>query len=869
MFDILGRPNRTSVMAASAIAMVASIASAQAQEQVRTFDIPAQPLSSALIVFARQSEQMVLADPALVNGRQAPAVQGNFTPTEALQRLLVGTGLSVTADANGSFVLADPSFPTRLGAVEPAAPSDGAGAEEIIVTGTRIRGVQNGASPSVSLDREDFEQAGATTVQQMMQTLPQNFTGGYSETAAAISSTRNGNSENFGYGAGINLRGLGNGATLVLLNGRRLAPGAGGATVDVSTIPLSALSRIDVLPDGASAIYGSDAVGGVVNFILRDDYQGSETSIRYGSVTDGGLRDFSANHLLGAAWSSGSVMANLDYGRREPLLASERSFASALAGGPTYLSADDERIGVLLSGRQSLSPNFELSLTAFANARDVHNMVFQQIRLRQLERDSTTEQMGATAAATWDASPTWRIVLAHTYSETDTSRLNINRATATLPEQTSATTTVNDTSITEFEAEGALFSLPGGSARLATGAEHRTESLVVHRSGFGGSGFGVVTYQREVDAAYAELLLPLLPEGGALGDRLDVTAALRHEEYSDVGSATNSKFGIAWTPFDGLRLRATHGTSFRAPYLFQYDDEQIGGILFNAPNPASPTGTTLLAYIVNAPSPDLEPANATTWTAGFDLSQRTFGVDASLSYFNILYEDRIIATAPRTDAFFQPLLLPLISMPPDPVILAALATVPASNFSNLAGMPLSAAEATFDGRVRNQASTDLSGIDLNVSRRFGFASGDLTVGFNTSYLLQFENQQVSTVPAVDILNTIYNPVALRVRGNVGWTSGGLSLSAFLNYVDEYEDNQTAISVDVSSWTTVDLSAAYSFGESSAWLDGLTLRFNAINAFDEDPPLIIDRTPSFGNPGYDTENANPLGRIVSFQVIKRW
>src|SRR3546814_15030349 len=107
--------------------------------------------------------------------------------------------------------------------------------------------------------------------------LPQTFTGGSSETASAVVSTRNGSEYNVAYGAGVNLRGLGTESTLILLNGRRLAPGGFGNFTDMSLVPLGALKRIEVVPDGASAIYGSDAVGGVVTLFLRDAFDGAET----------------------------------------------------------------------------------------------------------------------------------------------------------------------------------------------------------------------------------------------------------------------------------------------------------------------------------------------------------------------------------------------------------------------------------------------------------------------------------------------------------------------------------------------------------------------------------------------------------------
>src|SRR3546814_12214771 len=122
----------------------------------------------------------------------------------------------------------------------------------------------------------------------------------------------------------------------------------------MSLVPLGALKRIEVVPDGASAIYGSDAVGGVVNLVLRDDFDGAETRLRYGSVTDGSLRQYGASQLWGTAWDTGAVLFNFDYSRNEPLFARERPYATGLQEGTTYLSPSDERRSLFINGHQDL-----------------------------------------------------------------------------------------------------------------------------------------------------------------------------------------------------------------------------------------------------------------------------------------------------------------------------------------------------------------------------------------------------------------------------------------------------------------------------------------------------------------------------------
>src|SRR5690606_24972550 len=131
----------------------------------------------------------------------------------------------------------------------------------------------------------------------------------------------------------VNLRGLGSDATLTLLNGRRLAYTAVKQSVDVSAIPIGAIQRIEIVPDGASAIYGSDAVAGVVNVILRRNYDGIETSARLAAATDGG--DFQQDYgaLAGTTWSNGGVMAAYQYGSNTAIRAEDRSYARSRSPG--------------------------------------------------------------------------------------------------------------------------------------------------------------------------------------------------------------------------------------------------------------------------------------------------------------------------------------------------------------------------------------------------------------------------------------------------------------------------------------------------------------------------------------------------------
>jgi len=299
------------------------------------FDIAAQPLSSALSEFARQARVNALYFSDDLRGLSSPPLRGSFTRQQALDLLLARSGYNGRI-SGGNLVLAQDqsSRPQRESAASGAETTqttneaDGAveGEEEIVVTGTRIRGAAPAGSHVITLDREDIDQTGRSTVQEVLQTLPQNFGGSQNE--ATQEGTQNARS-NMTYGSTVDLRGLGADATLTLVDGHRLAPAGVGGYIDISTIPLSAVERVEVLADGASAAYGADAVAGVVNIILRDDFDGAETGLRFGATSQGGASERAFSQLLGTSWRTGEIMGAYEYRARDELNVLDRPFLAS------------------------------------------------------------------------------------------------------------------------------------------------------------------------------------------------------------------------------------------------------------------------------------------------------------------------------------------------------------------------------------------------------------------------------------------------------------------------------------------------------------------------------------------------------------
>ncbi|WP_075794892.1 TonB-dependent receptor [Massilia putida] len=215
------------------------------------------------------------------------------------------------------------------------------------ITGSAIKRTESEtALPITVLTHADLERTGATTAQDLVNLIPSNFGGGV--LAQNVGSTGNPST--------ANLRGLGAQYTLVLLNGRRVANYAFGSNpVDLNSIPMSAIERVEVLRDGASAIYGADAVAGVINFILRKDYQGAELSAYDSKVQQKGGNTRSFNFTGGygdLATQNFNVLLSANHEVDDALKSTQRSFAK------TGVRPD---LGLIKNSPRNGIPNFNFT----------------------------------------------------------------------------------------------------------------------------------------------------------------------------------------------------------------------------------------------------------------------------------------------------------------------------------------------------------------------------------------------------------------------------------------------------------------------------------------------------------------------------
>ncbi|PQA87189.1 TonB-dependent receptor [Hyphococcus luteus] len=882
-------------------------------EQVkRRYDIPAQPLADALIVFSAQSGETILADPKLTAGRRSKTVRGEFAAPEALSRLLgdaslkarpgATRGFVVTANASAALLPVSAGARGFAGGEQPIETTDDDAGDrnasparngrparrnrdEVVVTGTNIRGVAPDSSPSRTFTREDIEMTGAATAQDFIQTLPQNFGGGSNadiggslpnDFSAGANSGREG-----AYGSSVNLRGLGSGSTLVLLNGHRMAPSSGlGDFVDISLIPGSAIGRIEVLSDGASAIYGGDAVAGVVNFILRDDLDGIESSFRYGTVTEGDLDEYRASLAAGQNWSGGDAMIAYEFYDRDNLSAGDRAF-SAAAPLPNDLFPSQRRHSVIAAGSQSLSPRVEIDGEAFfARRASVTNYTDTGYFVRAAPVAST---LSLSAGAHVLLGGDWSADISGAYASTD-SKIDVEGDFPRQKKIESGLSTI------DAKASGALATIWGGDMKLAVGGHYREESFSnVHLD----ADIAGVEADRTVHALFGEIFIPLVGEENAVPGmrRLEINASGRFEDYSDFGSTATPKLGVLWAPTPSLRLRGSYGRSYKPPPLgrvgavdftaFAARTSDINGIF--GLTPADPSIADVTAIYVSGTQNDLAPERSRSFTAGLDFDRQTgphsFSVNGT--YFDVRFEDRLgntpvpgnrsVFDAPNI-AYLAPDAFPagtVVFSPSQSAIGMLLESVDAIRLRGDAD-PLDAEIISSVQVTRNLALTLARGVDFEAAYRFDSTIGAWSLGVSGSYLRDFQQQGASSSPVVERVDTLFNPVALRLRMRAGYAHRGFETNLFVNRSNGYRVDATPGAQAIDSWTTVDFSIAYDAGRNSSIpvLRGALLRLSAINLFDTPPPDAAG-APDFRIFGYDPTNASPLNRFIAIEFEKRF
>jgi iron complex outermembrane recepter protein len=856
--------------------------------------------------------------------------------------------------------------------------TDASDLDEIVVTGSRIRGAVPVGSTVTTVSRQDIDLAAPTSTTALVQRLPQVFNLGVSENSRGQS----GGSGNITYGSAINLRGLGPFSTLTLLEGRRAVPqGTTGFAIDPSIVPTVALARVEVVADGASALYGSDAVAGVVNLLLRRDFDGVEASLRGGFGDEYGEQQ--ASIIGGKAWEGGNFMAAYEYSSRDNLSGLDRNFfrgdltgqggrdfrvvqcnpgnvvvggvshaipaagvtpatASALVANTTNrcdnaqyqdLLPEQERHSFVTTFDLELNERVKLFADGFWTKREFVNQVGNQaaaLTVRnvnpffvrpvgstatqvtvnysfgdQLPSNDTygfSKAYQATVGANINVFGEWDLETSVTYgrdTERSTSEFGINNAalTAALARTDPATalnpfgTAPNNAAAlqglanqlfiapgdTRFKAvalqlDGPLMSLPGGEMRAAVGYEG--QHLTSHSGLITGTWAAPVVamtpeVRRTVNSVFAEVLVPLVGAENARSGLRELTLdlAVRSDNYSDLaeGHTVNPKFGIDWVPVDRLKFRGTYGESFRAPTFAQIYGNSSSLFVQNYSDPTR-GGAITQGITLSGGNLALEPETASTYTFGVDF-EPTENARVNLTYFHIEYEKQITSylsdlTILNRESQFAG--TGIIVRNPDPAFVANLvATKP------IRGVLPNPVTLYVDGRTNNLGTTVASGFDLMGSYTVDAGdSGKFDFGLTSTYFTEYDVAITPAADQVDQLNTIYNPLRFKARGNVTWSKGGFMGALFANYLNAYDNNLANPVQDVDSRKTFDLNLSYTF-QGGGFAEGLRIGIDAVNLFDADPSFVnIAQSPNGGG-GFDPTLSNPVGRVVGLTIGKRW
>jgi iron complex outermembrane recepter protein len=721
--------------------------------------------------------------------------------------------------------------------------------EELVVTGSHIRGGVAPASSIILIDKGEIQRSGYASVRELINSLPQNYAGGMSETTSTVPNIDA--SRNVGATTTVDLRGLGAGSTLTLLNGHRLAPNGEGYAVDVSSIPLSAISRIEILTDGASAVYGSDAVGGVVNIILDDTFDRAETQAQYGGVTSGHMTEGRVSQSFGERWGSGHALGTFEYYQRDPLLARDQEFASAVPPS-FYLTADQHRSSAVLHLDQKLAA----ATTGYADvlASDqtkILNTVFSTIQ-RDKQRTLSVD-----AGVNRHLPGDWLVELSGQYG-----RQTDHQAAVPLPPQVEAHASYeNEIWGAELKLDGPVIGLPGGTLKAALGLGFRREAIA-------SLGGGIDSASRDAKSISLEMSLPLVGAENAIAavKHLDLTLAGRAERYSDFGVTTNPKVGLVWVPSDNLQLRGTWGTSFKAPALLDKYGA-IRALVFDLPDL---TGTTRSIVSLGA-NRDLGPEKAHTWTLGADY-RPSFVPDltASVTYFDTVYRNRVTTVDPDIlNILPNQAIYPTAVLRNPPLAFVNSFLASASEVINFVG-PFDPSEiAAFVRAVPlNVALYRTNGLDMLLRFSKLTRAGQFAGSVNGTYYLKADQQVTAESAAVTRLDRLFYLPSFRYRLSGAWSRSSWSLAASVNHTKRYINDSVDPAEGIDSYTTVDTQV--SFSPASLWDGSFRISLSAINVLDEQPPKV--NTPLFpagAQFGFDAANASPIGRFLTLQLSRRW
>lgn len=920
----------------------------EARSRQYEFDIPRTPRAMALHELSRQAGGLVVAylssDDEEEQSLVGP-VKGRLTVEEVLRILLRSSQLSSRWIEDG-MVSVEPKPPSEVSvelpseAVARTLPYSSSFAlsrfepEEVLVLGWPIRDLTLSVAPVVVMDSDDLEATAAPTLPDALRYLSQ----------SAYSRPESFRSSGAQY---AEMRGLGPDTALILINGRRALPSANSVSssaFDLNSIPVTAVERIEFLLDSAAAAYGSDAIGGVINIVLRDRVARPAVELRYGG-TDGGAEQervtlsaglnkdrfhgaivFDYFEIGGLLGEQRSRWRNQDFRRyggrdhRSPI--SSPGNVSSLSGNLPGLSAPlaavplaDNTPGTTVDDFAATAgqPNLESLLryssivpeatrrtvTATGAAR-LTDHITATGQLLHVNRDSTyyfappvlasMPVPGPSAGSAGNPyNPFGRTVLINrllteypSQSQSvdsdwlrwavalqgDWGRWNWElsalrsdeQATAVLDNAVDLTaalralanpdpalalnpfssgpigsaTLLDDLrlppDVDEFSSggqqvtgfvQGPIWSLPAGPITTVLGAEWRSEMMRASNE-----VAGSFDRDRDVVSGFAQLRVPFVSDKLRTTlpglHELTFTAGTRLDDYSEFGQVLRSQMGLLWKPHRDISVRASGGSSFRPPSLYELYLPRISAVLTVTDPARSELAAVTLTMGGNR---DLEPVTARSLTAGLVFSPDSkWNWNVSADWWRIDMKNRVVSVLPQVmlanEAVFQDRIVR------DPPTEAGRAGVLRS----------------IDSSRINVGGVKTAGVDLGVKADFLTELGRFTPELQATWFDRFESTDVpgqAPVARVDLASELGSILDWRAVLSLRWKRGAFGAAMFARYTPSYDDAIAGVRTGrtIDAQTLFDLQGSLDFGRLSSGkspLQGMKLWAGAVNVLDEQP-----------------------------------
>jgi iron complex outermembrane receptor protein len=697
----------------ASVAVAGSIPATAASSPGRyRFDVPAQGRASALLALSQQSGVRILFPYDAAGSAMVQPIHGVLTMDEALIRVMKGSPLRLASvDSRLVAITAAPAAPEPAPdpvpdpVATPAATGDGG--DTIIVTGTRAIGrtVADSLAPIDVVGKKDFQTSGKQSVRDLLGTL-----------VPSISVSNSGAGASFAVKT-LSLRGLSGDQVLVLVNGKRRHNTAtlfingttqnGQSPPDLDLIPASAIERIEVLRDGASAQYGSDAIAGVINIILKKTAGGSASMLLGGNGDGGGLTgralgdvgfalpDGGHIHISADGYTQGrtvrgtenlTVLYPLVNGQPDPREATANRKVNkpgqpqVVGGNVAYDAAIPVGGDVELYSFGTYSSRHADSWLTFRNPNAANNIiqVYPDGYVPRLHIRDEDFQVAGGLRGTGPAEIGFD--LSTTYSENKVDYDETTALNASLGPASPTTFYIGLVKTTEWTSnldltrkiDLGLFAEP---LFAAVGGEYRRNSYTIgagepasyidggyraprgqlfpgiaRQAGSQGvTGFppdAAGTFRRHSWSAYINLEQTLVRG-------VDVAVAGRHEDYSDFGTTDTGKASLRIAPTRWLALRGTASTGFRAPTLQQqhYASSSTIGVTVNGVSTLLP----VRALPVDSPpavalgATPLRPEKSTNFSAGIVLTP-TARLNITVDAYQIKIRDRILLTGTLSGA---------------------------------------------------------------------------------------------------------------------------------------------------------------------------------------------------------------------------